>query len=246
MVDTLKLFYQGFPNLNKMQGNFGDMFALNQQYMRWTEEMLDMCQPRSLWGIGANDYWKFWTNYFNLFQKSAFGCPYSTFDAYQRWYEAYFEKYNEIFQGWQPERTVRTTPVAQEKNYPADWNEEKEMLLIRSVIDGTKEAQTLSSIFEAVGEEIGISPARCSTYWYTKVDQRYRDLVYQIKQEQAKNWTEEEEALLTKIVTEEYPHLSVFQTIPIASTRLKRHKSDVQRKWFSLQKKIRPGMSPMS
>ena len=236
MFDTFRLFYQ-LPqvptNFGMGQQKFGEMFSFNQPYMRWTEDMFKMFQSGGWQGVGTDGYWTVFTTYATMLQKAAFEYPISTMNVYQRWFETYFEKYNESNQEWQQERTVQSRLV-KEKNYPANWDEEKESLLIQSVIDGTKEAKTLASIFEKVAEEIGISPARCSTYWYTKVDQRYRDQVNQIKQEQGNNWTEAEEALLTKIVTEEYPNMSVFQIFPIASKRLKRHKSDVQRKWFSL------------
>ncbi|WP_338450140.1 hypothetical protein R4Z09_29120 [Niallia oryzisoli] len=236
MFDSLKLFYQlqrGLSDVDMGQQKFGGLFNFNQPYMRWTEDMFKMYQSGGWMGMGADGYWKFFTAYSDIFQKTVLEYPMATMNVYQRWYDSYYEKYNEAIEESRQERNVQTIQ-AQEKNYPADWDEEKEDLLIQSVIEGTKEAKTLASIFETIGEAIGISPARCSTYWYTKVDQSYRDQVNRIKQEQAKNWTEEEEEILTKIVTEEYPHLSIFQIFPIASKRLKRHKTDVQRKWFSL------------
>ncbi|WP_394238219.1 hypothetical protein [Niallia oryzisoli] len=246
MVDSLKAFqhlYQGFTKMGMGQQNFGELFTLNQPYMRWSKGMMDMFSTYSgsNWGSSMTEYQKLYLNYFTIFQKAAIEYPLSTMEMYQQLWGTYQEKYREVIQEWHQEQSQDN-----EKNYPADWDEEKEFILIESVITGTKEAKTLASIFEKVSEEIGISPARCSTYWYTKVEQSYRDQVSQIKQELAENWTEEEEELLTKIITEEYPHLSIYQTFPIASRRLKRHKTDVQRKWFSLLTRDQQGIKRMS
>ncbi|WP_071392643.1 hypothetical protein [Bacillus tuaregi] len=236
MFDSFKLFYQLNRGLTDFQAGpqkFASMFTMNQPYMRWTEDWYKLVQSGGWWGISAEEYWRVFTSYAEVFQRTTLDYPVSTMNVYQRWFESFFDSYQTALQGYKQEPTEQVSQ-AKRKNYPPDWSEEKEALLIQSVIKGTKEAKTLSSIFEQVGERIGLTPAKCSNYWYTKVDQRYRDQVNQIKQELASNWTEEEEELLTKIVTEEYPHLSIYQTFPIASKRLKRHSSDVQRKWFSL------------
>ncbi|MEH7514244.1 hypothetical protein V7146_16140 [Gottfriedia acidiceleris] len=125
--------------------------------------------------------------------------------------------------------------IPEPRTYTPEWDKEKEKLLINAILEGTRIGRTLSSIIEDVSKRIDIPAAKCQSYWYTNVPKHYKQMFYQIKQEQ-EDWTDEDVKMLEYLLGVEFSKLSIYEALPLASERLNRHIDVVRKKWFEVRR----------
>ncbi|WP_144553343.1 hypothetical protein [Bacillus sp. X1(2014)] len=145
-----------------------------------------------------------------------------------RWYNKWSKEYKQ--------EVAKLKASNSDRENQNKWDSHKESILYSAILEGTREGRPLTVITAQVSKKIGISPSACQSYWYSHVPKEYKEEFKKIKLNQEKNWSREDLQLLNHLITVAYAHLSPYESLPIASERLKRHIDIVRRKWFELQR----------